>query len=55
VLKLLKFISFCLVIFIFFSNQFTTLAAEKQQIDVKSEAAVLLDSQTGAIICEESK
>jgi serine-type D-Ala-D-Ala carboxypeptidase (penicillin-binding protein 5/6) len=47
---LLKFVSLCLVFLITFSNQFNVLAAEDQQMNIKSEAAVLLDSQTGAVL-----
>lgn len=50
VLKLLKLASLCLIILTFLFNQLDALAAETKQIDVKSEAAVLLDSQSGAIL-----
>jgi serine-type D-Ala-D-Ala carboxypeptidase (penicillin-binding protein 5/6) len=45
-----KFVSFLLIILLLFSNQLDTLAAEKQQLDIKSESAVLLDSETGAVL-----
>jgi serine-type D-Ala-D-Ala carboxypeptidase (penicillin-binding protein 5/6) len=47
---LLKFVTLCLVFLITFSNQFSVLAAEDQQMKIKSEAAVLLDSETGAVL-----
>ncbi|MDP4084927.1 MAG: D-alanyl-D-alanine carboxypeptidase family protein [Bacillota bacterium] len=45
-----KFVSFCMTLLLIFSSQIPTFAAEIQPPVVKSEAAVVLDSQTGAVI-----
>jgi serine-type D-Ala-D-Ala carboxypeptidase (penicillin-binding protein 5/6) len=50
VLNLSKFVSFLLVLLLFFTGQIDTFAAEIQPLTIKSEAAVLLDSQTGAVL-----
>jgi serine-type D-Ala-D-Ala carboxypeptidase (penicillin-binding protein 5/6) len=50
VLNLSKFVSFLLVLLLLFTGQLDTFAAEKQPMTIKSEAAVLLDSQTGAVL-----
>jgi serine-type D-Ala-D-Ala carboxypeptidase (penicillin-binding protein 5/6) len=45
-----KFISFIILIFLVLSNQLYTYAEENQPLEIKSEAAVLLDSETGAVL-----
>jgi D-alanyl-D-alanine carboxypeptidase (penicillin-binding protein 5/6) len=45
-----KFVPFIIIIVLFFSNQLNTFAAENNQIEIKSEAAVVLDSETGAVL-----
>jgi serine-type D-Ala-D-Ala carboxypeptidase (penicillin-binding protein 5/6) len=45
-----KLVTFFILIFFFLSNQVNTYAAENQLLELKSEAAVLLDSETGAIL-----
>lgn len=45
-----KIVSFLMVTLLVLTSQLDTFAAESQQFDVKSEAAVLLDSQTGAVL-----
>lgn len=45
-----KFVSFIIMIILIFSSQMNTFAAGKDQIDIKSEAAVVLDSETGAVL-----
>ncbi|MFP7299975.1 D-alanyl-D-alanine carboxypeptidase family protein [Neobacillus niacini] len=42
--------SFFMLLFLILSNQTTSYAAENQHFDIKSEAAVLVDSETGAIL-----
>jgi serine-type D-Ala-D-Ala carboxypeptidase (penicillin-binding protein 5/6) len=50
VLNLSKFVTLCIVLLFVFLSQLDVVAAENRQIDVKSEAAVLLDSDTGAVL-----
>nr|WP_248734633.1 D-alanyl-D-alanine carboxypeptidase family protein [Neobacillus rhizosphaerae] len=45
-----KFISIMMIFLFVFSNQINTYAAESQQLPLKSEGAVLLDSDTGAVL-----
>ncbi|WML44936.1 D-alanyl-D-alanine carboxypeptidase family protein [Neobacillus sp. PS3-40] len=45
-----KFVTLCIVLLFVFLSQLDVVAAENRQIDVKSEAAVLLDSDTGAVL-----
>ncbi|MEH7248624.1 D-alanyl-D-alanine carboxypeptidase family protein [Neobacillus niacini] len=45
-----KFVSFIILIFLVLSNQLYTYAEENQPLEIKSEAAVLLDSETGAVL-----
>lgn len=45
-----KFVSFFIILMLILSNQVKTYAAENQPLEIKSEAAVLLDSETGAIL-----
>ena len=49
-LKLPKLVSFFIVLTLFLSNQANTYAADQKPLEIKSEAAVLLDSETGAIL-----
>lgn len=48
--NLSKFISFCILLFLIFSSQIQTYAADNTPLAVNSEAAVMLDSQTGAVL-----
>lgn len=45
-----KLVSFFIVLTLILSNQAIANAAEKQSSEIKSEAAVLVDSETGAIL-----
>jgi serine-type D-Ala-D-Ala carboxypeptidase (penicillin-binding protein 5/6) len=45
-----KFVSIFMIVFLVLSNQLHIYAAEKQPLEIKSEAAVLLDSETGAVL-----
>ncbi|MGZ4160766.1 MAG: D-alanyl-D-alanine carboxypeptidase family protein [Neobacillus sp.] len=45
-----KFVSFIIMIILVLSNQLNSYAAENKEINIKSEAAVVLDSDTGAVI-----
>lgn len=45
-----KYISLLAVVLLLFTNQLTANAAENQQLALKSEGAVLLDSDTGAVL-----
>jgi serine-type D-Ala-D-Ala carboxypeptidase (penicillin-binding protein 5/6) len=45
-----KFVSFFMLLFLILSNQTNSYAQETQPLDIKSEAAVLVDSDTGAIL-----
>lgn len=45
-----KLFSFFLVLTLFISNQAYVYAEEKQSLEIKSEAVVLVDSETGAIL-----
>lgn len=45
-----KFVSILIVLLLFFSSQLNTKAAETQPEVLKSEAAVLVDSETGAVL-----
>jgi serine-type D-Ala-D-Ala carboxypeptidase (penicillin-binding protein 5/6) len=45
-----KFVSFFMLLFLILSNQTNSYAQETQPLDVKCEAAVLMDSETGAIL-----
>ncbi|MFF2450096.1 D-alanyl-D-alanine carboxypeptidase family protein [Neobacillus sp. NPDC058068] len=45
-----KFVSFLMVVLLLFTNQLSANAAENQQLALKSEGAVLLDSDTGAVL-----
>lgn len=52
--KVPKIILYFLIIFFVFSNQTNTLAAESKPLSVKSEAAVMLDSRTGAVLYDKN-
>jgi serine-type D-Ala-D-Ala carboxypeptidase (penicillin-binding protein 5/6) len=45
-----KFVSLIIIMFLIFSCQLNTSAAENQEVEIKSEAAVLLDAETGAVL-----
>jgi serine-type D-Ala-D-Ala carboxypeptidase (penicillin-binding protein 5/6) len=45
-----KFVSLFMLLFLIFSNQTNSYAQETQPLDIKCEAAVLMDSETGAIL-----
>jgi serine-type D-Ala-D-Ala carboxypeptidase (penicillin-binding protein 5/6) len=45
-----KFVTFFTLLILILSNQGNTYAAEKQVLEINSEAAVLVDSETGAIL-----
>lgn len=45
-----KLVSFFIILIIILSNQVNSYATENQPLEIKSEAAVLLDSETGAIL-----
>ena len=45
-----KFITFIMIVFLVLSNQLYTSAAGNQSLEIKSEAAVLLDSETNAVL-----
>jgi serine-type D-Ala-D-Ala carboxypeptidase (penicillin-binding protein 5/6) len=45
-----RFVSIIMLLFLILSNQTNSYAAENQSLDIKSEAAVLVDSETGAIL-----
>ncbi|MEH7305432.1 D-alanyl-D-alanine carboxypeptidase family protein [Neobacillus drentensis] len=45
-----KFVSVIIVFLLLSSNQLTTFAARNGQLDLKSKGAVLLDSDTGAVL-----
>nr|WP_179596075.1 D-alanyl-D-alanine carboxypeptidase family protein [Neobacillus niacini] len=49
-LKLSKLVSFFIILMLILSNQVNVYAAEKPPLEIKSEAAVLVDSETGAIL-----
>jgi serine-type D-Ala-D-Ala carboxypeptidase (penicillin-binding protein 5/6) len=49
-LKLTKLVSFFIILMLILSNQVNVYAAEKPPLEIKSEAAVLVDSETGAIL-----
>lgn len=51
---MIKIVSCFIVILFFFFNQLNAFAEEYKQMDVRSEAAVLLDSQTGAVLFEKN-
>ncbi|WHZ01341.1 D-alanyl-D-alanine carboxypeptidase family protein [Neobacillus sp. YX16] len=45
-----RFVSIIMLLFLVLSSQTNSYAAENQSLDIKSEAAVLVDSETGAIL-----
>ncbi|NYE04591.1 D-alanyl-D-alanine carboxypeptidase [Bacillus niacini] len=45
-----KLVSFFIILMLILSNQVNVYAAEKPPLEIKSEAAVLVDSETGAIL-----
>ncbi|WP_238579268.1 D-alanyl-D-alanine carboxypeptidase family protein [Neobacillus niacini] len=45
-----KIVSFFIILMLILSSQVNTYAAENQPLEIKSEAAVLVDSETGAIL-----
>jgi serine-type D-Ala-D-Ala carboxypeptidase (penicillin-binding protein 5/6) len=45
-----RFVSIIMLLFLVLSSQTNGYAAENQSLDIKSEAAVLVDSETGAIL-----
>ena len=45
-----KFISFIMIVFLVLSNQLYTSAAANHSLEIKSEAAVLVDSETNAVL-----
>jgi serine-type D-Ala-D-Ala carboxypeptidase (penicillin-binding protein 5/6) len=45
-----RFVSIIMLLFLILSSQTNSYAAENQSLDIKSEAAVLVDSETGAIL-----
>jgi serine-type D-Ala-D-Ala carboxypeptidase (penicillin-binding protein 5/6) len=45
-----RFVSIIMLLVLILSNQTNSYAAENQSLDIKSEAAVLVDSETGAIL-----
>ncbi|MEH6994885.1 D-alanyl-D-alanine carboxypeptidase family protein [Neobacillus drentensis] len=45
-----RFVSILMLLFLILSNQTNSYAAENQPLEIKSEAAVLVDSETGAIL-----
>ncbi|MDR7075481.1 D-alanyl-D-alanine carboxypeptidase [Neobacillus niacini] len=45
-----KFVTFFILLFLVSSNQLNAYAAENHPLEIKSEAAVLLDSETGAVL-----
>ncbi|ETI67929.1 D-alanyl-D-alanine carboxypeptidase family protein [Neobacillus vireti] len=45
-----KFVSFIMVVLLLLTNQLTANAAENQQLALKSEGVVLLDSDTGVVL-----
>lgn len=47
---MLRLVSIFITITLVFANQIITYAAENSTVEIKSEAAVLLDSETGAIL-----
>ncbi|MFB3166347.1 D-alanyl-D-alanine carboxypeptidase family protein [Neobacillus sp. 179-C4.2 HS] len=49
-LKLSKLVSFFIILMLILSTQVNVYAAEKPPLEIKSEAAVLVDSETGAIL-----
>jgi serine-type D-Ala-D-Ala carboxypeptidase (penicillin-binding protein 5/6) len=49
-LKLSKLVSFFIILMLILSNQVNVYAAKKPTVEIKSEAAVLVDSETGAIL-----
>ncbi|MEH7276491.1 D-alanyl-D-alanine carboxypeptidase family protein [Neobacillus vireti] len=49
-----KFVSFIALLFLILSNQLITYAEEKQALEIKSEAAVLMDSETGAVLYDKN-
>jgi serine-type D-Ala-D-Ala carboxypeptidase (penicillin-binding protein 5/6) len=49
-LKLSKLVSFFIILMLILSNQVNVYAAKKPTLGIKSEAAVLVDSETGAIL-----
>lgn len=51
---MLRLVSIFIAITLVFANQIITYAAENSTVEIKSEAAVLLDSETGAILYEKN-
>lgn len=51
---MLKFFSSFIIFILILSTQINTFAAENQLSEIKSEAAVLVDSETGAILFEKN-